>query len=117
MGSEILSFGLHFGFILGPFCSHFGFILGPFGVHFGSIWGPWRGRVEEKLPSRTEDRWDKLALSHFDRFWTQKRARRRPKFDQKAMENQCKNQGEIRLGYCMALGAFLVDFGGPGPLI
>ena len=28
------------------------------------------------------------------------------------MKNQCKNQWEIWMGFCMALGAFLVDFGG-----
>ena len=27
------------------------------------------------------------------------------------MKNRCKNQWEIRLSFCMALGAFLVDFG------
>ena len=39
MGSEILSFWLNFGFILGP-SWFFGSILGPFGFHFGSISGP-----------------------------------------------------------------------------
>ena len=28
------------------------------------------------------------------------------------MKNRCKNQWEIWMGFCMALGAFLVDFGG-----
>ena len=68
--------------------------------------------MEEKLPSRIEDRWGQLAHPHFKRFWAQKAATRGPKIDQKSMKNQCKNQGETRLGFCMALGAFLVDFGG-----
>ena len=68
--------------------------------------------MAEKLPSRIEDRLYLSASPHFNRFWIQKGATRRPKIDKKSMKNQCKNQGEIRLGFCMALGAFLVDFGG-----
>ena len=85
-----------FGFrncsILAPCWIQFGSILEPFWVHFGSIRGPWRGPVEEKLPSRTEDRCGKVAVLHFKRFWAQKGDTRRPKIDQKSMKNRCKNQ-------------------------
>ena len=37
--------------------------------------------MEEKLPSRTEDRWAKLGLLHFGRFGTQKTATRPPRVD------------------------------------
>ena len=86
LDSELVQFWLHVGFSLGPFWFHFGSILDPFGVHFGSIWGPWRGPVEEKLPSRTEDRWDILAHPHLKRFWAQKDAARRPKIHSKSMQ-------------------------------
>jgi len=68
--------------------------------------------VAEKLRSRTEGRWGKVADTHFKRFWAQKAATRPPKMEQKSMKNRCKNQWEIRLGFGMASGAFLVDFGG-----
>ena len=77
---------------LDAFGAHLGTILAPFGVRFGSIWGLWRGPVEEKLPSRIEDRWRQVAPPHFKRFWAQKEATRRPKINQKSMKNQCKNQ-------------------------
>ena len=67
----------------------------------------------EKLPSRTEEgRCEQLAHPHFKRFWPQKAATRPPKIDQKSMKGRCKNQWEIRLGFCMASGALVVDFGG-----
>ena len=72
-------FGFRNSSILGPFWVQFGTILAIFWIHFGSNWGPWRGPVEEKLPSRTEDRWDILADPHLKRFWAQKDAARRPK--------------------------------------
>ena len=67
--------------------------------------------MEEKLPSRIEDRWGKVAYPHFKRFWAQKAATRGPKIDQKSMKNRCKYQWEIRMGFYMASGAFFVDFG------
>ena len=77
--------------------------------------------MAEKLRSRTEGRWGKLALLHFERFWAQTAATRGPKIDKKSMKNRCKNQWEIWLGYCMALGAFFGRLWGcvwdPGPLI
>ena len=74
--------------------------------------------MEEKLPSRTEGRCAQLAPLHFKRFWVQKAATRLPTIDKKSMSSPCKNQWEIRLGFCMASGALLVDFGfffDPGP--
>ena len=67
--------------------------------------------MEEKLPGRTEGHCAQLAPPHFKRFWAQKAATRAPKIDQKSMEKRCKNQWEIRMGFYMASGAFLVDFG------
>ena len=68
--------------------------------------------MEEKLPSRTEGRGGQIASPHFKRFWARKAATRGPKIDQKSMKNRCKNQWEIRMGFYMASGALLVDFGG-----
>ena len=68
--------------------------------------------MAEKLRSRTQGRWGKLAARHFKRFWAQKAATRGPKIDKKSVTNRYKNQWEIRIGFYMASGAFLVDFGG-----
>ena len=110
LASELVSFWLHSGSSLEPFWFHFGSIFVPFGVHFGTIWLLTRGPVEEKFPSRSEGRGEKVALLHFKRCWAQKGATRLLKIDQKSMKNRCKNQWEIRLGFGRALGAFLVDF-------
>ena len=99
-----------FVFMLGGFGFRNYSILAPYWVQFGTIWSLWRGPVEEKLPSRTEGRWAQVGSRNFKRFWAQKVATRRPKMDQTSMENLCKM--EIRLGFCMASGLFLVDFGG-----
>ena len=40
LGSNLGTFGLHFGTILAPFLLQFGSMLGPFGLHFGSILAP-----------------------------------------------------------------------------
>jgi len=112
LASELVPFWLHSGSSLEPFWFHFGSIFVVFGVHFDTIWGLWRGPVEEKLPGRVEGRGWEIAPPHFKRFWAQKGATRLPKIDQKSMKNRCKNQREIRLGFCLASGTFLVDFEG-----
>ena len=91
LASELVPFSLHSGSSLEPFWFHFGFIFAPFGVHLGTILLLLRGPVEEKFPSKNGDRWGKLALPHFKRFWAQKGATRRPKIDQKSIKNRCKN--------------------------
>ena len=111
LASELAPFSLHSGCSLEPFWFHFGSIFVPFGVHFGTIWLLLRGPVEEKFPSKIGDRWGHSPLLHFESFWAQKGATTRSKIDQKSIQNRCKNQWEIRLGFGSALGVFLVDFG------
>ena len=99
-------------FILGGFGFRNYSILHQYWLHCGTLWGLWRGPVEEKLPSRTEGRCGQLASIHFKRFWFQKAGSRPSKIDKNSMKKRCKNQWEIRMGFCMASGAFLVDFWG-----
>ena len=68
--------------------------------------------MEKKLPSRIEDRWGQLGPPHVKRFWAQKAATRGPQINQTSMKNRCENQWEIRMGFYMASGACLIDYGG-----
>ena len=72
--SIFAAFWVQSGTILVPFWLHFCSIWGPFWYHFGTIWLLLRGPVEEKFPSKFEDRWAHLALLHFKRFGAQKGA-------------------------------------------
>ena len=92
-GSEIVQLWLHFGSILGPF-----------GVFGGVLW-------RQKLPSRTEDRWGKLALLHFKRFWAQKGATRRPKIDEKSMQKSMRNSAGFLHGLGSVFGRLWGVFG------
>ena len=73
--------------------------------HFGSLFACFLRLSWRRIP-------DAFFGAFFCGFRHQSGTQMDPKIDQKSMRNRCKNQLEIRLGFCMASGALLVDFGG-----
>ena len=101
MGSEILSFWLHFGFrtcsILVPFWVQFGTILVPFWIHFGSIWCPF---------------W-----LHLGSLEGHKASQNRLKIDEKSMQKSMRNSAGFLHGLGSVFGRLWGYFWDPGPLI
>ena len=77
--------------------------------------------MDEKLSSRIEDRWDKLAVSHFKMFLDakggHKASQNRSKINEKSMQKSMRNSAGFLHGLGSVFGRLWMCFWDPGALI